>query len=63
MMCIFCGVFWKTFCVQIILVEESITKCVVTGGTVSKWGDMCRPGSPPPLLFRAWEGSQETRLT
>ena len=41
MMCIFCGVFWNTFSVQIILVEESISKCVVTGGTVSKWGDMC----------------------
>ena len=50
MMCIFCGVFWNHFCVQIVLVEDSISKCVVTGGTVSsvvtggtvsKWGDMC----------------------
>ena len=47
MMCIFCGVFLEPLLYSF---EDSISKCVVTcgtvssvvtGGTVSKWGDMC----------------------
>ena len=44
MMCIFCGVFRNHLCVQIVLVEDSISKCVVTGGTVQVSGLICVEG-------------------
>ena len=41
MMCIFCGVFRNHLCIQIVY---SISKCVVTGGTVQVSGLICVEG-------------------
>ena len=44
MMRIFCGVFRNHLCIQIVLVEDSISKCVVTGGPVQVSGLICVEG-------------------